>query len=62
MLQDTGAFSFISVGDLMVSNCVMAGNVATGQISAIRFFTNQTDPKKCGMALITDLATHSLKL
>ena len=54
VLQDTGAFSFISVGDLMVSNCVMAGNVATGQISAIRFFTNQTDPKKCGMALITD--------
>lgn len=54
VLQMAGAFSFISAGGLTVSNCVVFGNVATGEVSAIRFITNQTSPGNCAMSLITD--------
>ena len=54
VLQTAGAFSFISTGGLTVSNCVVFGNVATGEVSAIRFITNQTSPGNCAMSLIAD--------
>lgn len=54
VLQNAGAFSFISAGGLLVSNCVMFGNVATDEISAIRFRANQKDDANCAMSLIAD--------
>lgn len=54
VLQMAGAFSFISAGGLMVSNCVVFGNVATNEISAIRFRANQKDVANCAMSLIAD--------
>lgn len=54
VLQNAGAFSFISAGGLLVSNCVMFGNVATDKVSTVRFYTNQQSLEKCEAALITD--------
>ena len=54
VLQVAGAFSFISAGGLLVSNCVMFGNVAMNEISAIRFRANQKDDANCAMSLIAD--------
>ena len=54
VLQNAGAFSFISAGGLLVSNCVASGNVATNEISAIRFRANQKDDANCAMSLIAD--------
>ena len=54
VLQNAGALSCISAGGLLVSNCVITGNVATDKVSTVRFYTNQSDLEKCGMALITD--------
>lgn len=54
VLQNAGAFSFISAGGLLVSNCVMFANAATNEVSAIRFYTNQKSLDTCSMALITD--------
>ena len=54
VLQVAGAFSFISAGGLIVSNCVAFGNVATNEISAIRFWANQKDVANCAMSLIAD--------
>ena len=54
VLQNSGALSCISAGGLLVSNCVITGNVATDKVSTVRFYTNQSDLEKCGMALITD--------
>ena len=54
VLQNAGALSCISAGGLLVSNCVITGNVATDKVSTVRFYTNQQDLEKCGRALITD--------
>ena len=54
VLQNAAALSCISAGGLIVSNCVITGNVATDKVSTVRFYTNQQDLEKCGRALITD--------
>lgn len=54
VLQQVGALNCIGAGELLVSNCVMFGNLAVDKYSTIRFVTNQSGPEKCGMSLITD--------
>lgn len=54
LLQNAGALSCISAGGLLVTNCVMCGNCVSGEVSAVRFYTNQSDLEKAAPSIITD--------
>lgn len=54
LLQNAGALSCISAGGLLVTNCVMCGNCVSGEVSAVRIYTNQSVLEKAAPSLITD--------
>ena len=53
-MKNVGALSCISAGGLLVTNCVMVGNKASKEVSAIRFYTNQKSEDAAAESLITD--------
>ncbi|MCQ2391827.1 MAG: hypothetical protein MJ240_10420 [Kiritimatiellae bacterium] len=63
LLENAGALSCISAGGLLVTNCVMCGNCASGEVSAVRFYTNQSEYENAAPSLIADcfIVSNSLR-